>query len=68
MIKENLDEGFTRFEKTRIVAARSLQIAMGAPLLVDAKSNELDPIDLATREFKEGVIPMTVKRKLPKKI
>ncbi|MCD6398335.1 MAG: DNA-directed RNA polymerase subunit K, partial [Candidatus Aenigmarchaeota archaeon] len=54
--------------KTRIIGARSLQIAMGAPLLVKAKSNELDPIDLATREFVAGVIPMTVKRPLPKKV
>lgn len=41
---------------------------MGAPLLIDAKSNELDPIDLATREFQEDLIPMTIKKRMPKKI
>ena len=68
MVNELSIEDYTRFEKTRIIGARSLQIAMGAPLLVKAKSNELDPIDLATREFVAGVIPMTVKRPLPKKV
>ena len=61
-------EGYTRFERTRIIAARALQIAMGAPLLINAKSNELDPIDLARREFEKGVVPITIRRKYPKKI
>ncbi|MCD6478078.1 MAG: DNA-directed RNA polymerase subunit K [Candidatus Aenigmarchaeota archaeon] len=61
-------EEYTRFEKTRIISARALQIAMGAPLLISAKSNEIDPIELAEREFENNLIPMTVRRKFPKKI
>ena len=61
-------DGYTRYESTRIISARALQIAMGAPLLVPAKANELDPIELAKREFEEGLVPITIKRKMPKKL
>ncbi len=60
--------GYTRFESTRIISARALQIAMGAPLLIPAKANELDPISLAKREFEQGLVPITVKKIKPKKI
>ncbi len=59
---------YTRFEKTRIISARALQISLGAPLLVPAKSNELDPIELSKREFEKGLIPITIKRKMPSKV
>lgn len=61
-------DGYTRYESTRIISARALQIAMGAPLLVQAKANELDPIELAKREFEEGLVPITIKRRMLKKI
>ncbi len=57
--------GLTRFEKTRIISARSLQIAMGAPVLV--KADVEDPIKIAKHEFEKGVLPITVKRKMPGK-
>jgi len=53
----------TRFEVARLVGARSLQIALGAPVLI--KSEETDPINLAKAEFKERIIPITIKRKSP---
>jgi len=54
----------TRFETARLMGARALQIALGAPVLV--KTEEiLDPIKLAKLEFKERIIPITIKRKLP---
>lgn len=55
----------TRFEVTRIISARALQISLGAPILVKTTKDEVDPIQLAEKEFKEGKVPMTVKRKLP---
>jgi DNA-directed RNA polymerase subunit K len=64
---DNIEE-YSRFERTRIISARALQISMGAPLLIPAKINELDPIDLAKREFEKGLVPITIKRKKPKKI
>jgi len=58
-------ENFTRFEKTRIISARALQISMGAPVLV--KTDAHDPKDVANTEFEKGVLPITVRRDLPKK-
>ncbi|MBS3055499.1 MAG: DNA-directed RNA polymerase subunit K [Candidatus Aenigmarchaeota archaeon] len=53
----------TRFEVARLVGARALQIALGAPILI--KSELTSSIDLAKEEFKNKVIPITIKRKLP---
>lgn len=53
---------FTRYERARIVGARSLQIAMGAPVLIDDES--ADSLYLAMEELDRGVIPITVKRDL----
>jgi DNA-directed RNA polymerase subunit K len=54
----------TRFEVARIIGARALQIALGAPILVDYRG-EFDPIKIAEEEFKANRIPMTIKRTLP---
>jgi len=50
----------TRFETARIISARALQIAMGAPVLM--KTSLADPKEVAKAEFNEGVLPITVKR------
>ncbi|MBS7640133.1 MAG: DNA-directed RNA polymerase subunit K [Candidatus Bathyarchaeia archaeon] len=55
----------TRFEKARIVGARALQIAMGAPILVEVKENMKSPVDIALEELKRGVLPITIRRTLP---
>jgi len=52
---------YTRFEKARIIGARALQIAMGAPVLIDVPEG-LTPLDVALLEFEKGVIPITVVR------
>jgi len=54
---------YTRFEKARIIGARSLQIAMGAPLLIKAPEGVIDAVQLAILEFEKGVIPITVRRR-----
>jgi len=54
---------FTRFERARIVGARALQIAMGAPVLIE-DDGRLDPLSIAIEELKAGVIPITAKRKI----
>ncbi|MEM1513819.1 MAG: DNA-directed RNA polymerase subunit K [Candidatus Thermoplasmatota archaeon] len=54
---------YTRFEKARIIGARALQIAMGAPLLIKITDDVIDPLQLALMEFEKGVIPITVRRK-----
>ena len=51
-----------RFERARIIGARALQIAMGAPVILDIERGFLDPVSLAEREYKEGLVPITVIR------
>jgi DNA-directed RNA polymerase subunit K len=53
---------YTRFEKARIIGARALQISLGAPILVDAPEDVIDPISISIMEYEKGVVPMTVKR------
>jgi len=55
----------TRFEKARIVAARALQIAMGAPILVEPSERLSSPIDIALKELTMGILPITIRRTLP---
>jgi DNA-directed RNA polymerase subunit K/omega len=40
-----------------------LQVALGAPILV--KTKEMNPLNIAKEEFKQKIIPITVKRTLP---
>jgi len=61
---------YSKYEKARMLGSRALQIAMGAPFLVKMDEKKLvelkyNPIEIAKLEFKEGVIPMTIKRPLP---
>ena len=63
---------FTKYEKARIIGARALQLAMGAPLLIELKKEDLeimryDPIAIAKMEFEKGILPITIKRPLPGK-
>lgn len=72
MIEKKLKKAvvYTKYEKARIIGARALQIAMGAPLLLDIGDEELSklnysPIELAKLEFHENILPITIKRPLP---
>ena len=49
----------TRFEKTRIISSRALQLSMGAPILVKTKTKRL--MDVAEEEFKKDVLPIRAK-------
>lgn len=55
----------TRFEKARIVGARSLQIAMGAPAFVPLDDPLRGPIAIATAELEEDALPLSIRRSLP---
>lgn len=57
----------TRFEKARIVGARSLQISMGAPILIEPSKASMSPVDLALEELESGILPITIRRVLPDK-
>ncbi|MBS3101701.1 DNA-directed RNA polymerase subunit K [Candidatus Woesearchaeota archaeon] len=63
-------EEYTKYEQARIIGARALQISMGAPFLVklndeDLKKMGYNPIEVAKLEFRQGLIPISVKRPLP---
>lgn len=58
---------YTKYEKARIIGARALQIAMGAPFLVKLSKKEIEklkynPIEIAKLEFEKDVLPIAVKR------
>jgi len=53
---------YTRFEKARIIGARALQISMGAPVLIELPTAMIDPVNIATFEYNEDAIPITVRR------
>ena len=62
----------TKYEKARIIGARALQIAMGAPTLLKMKKKELEainysPVELAKLEMERDVLPITIRRPLPAK-
>ena len=59
-------KNITRFEKARVVAIRALQLAAGAPPLIDVSNLEpKDPIIIAYHEFLRGLLPFLIMRKKP---
>lgn len=72
--KRAAEEGFvilvgpqklTRFERARIVGARSLQLAMGAPSFVPSDETIRDSIALAMVELASEALPISIRRSLP---
>ncbi len=64
---------FTKYEEARIIGARALQIAMGAPILVPITPAEMEaikfsPVEIAKKEFTGNALPITIKRPLPSKL
>ncbi len=55
----------TRYEKARIVGARSLQLSFGAPLLINKPKDVIDPIKIAILELRAGILPLTIRRENP---
>lgn len=47
----------TRFERARVIGARALQLAYGAPALVKTKGM---PIEVAELELEKSVLPIVV--------
>jgi DNA-directed RNA polymerase subunit K/omega len=54
----------TRFESTRVLSARALQLSLGAPPLVK-RTSELSMLEVAEKEFLQKVLPLSVLRKYP---
>jgi DNA-directed RNA polymerase subunit K len=69
---EKKQEKYSKYEKARLIGARALQIAMGAPMQVKLEEKDLEkirfnPIEIAKMEFDKGVIPIDIKRVVGKK-
>ena len=69
--KQEEVKNYTKYEKARMIGSRALQIAMGAPFLVKLSKEELkklkyNPVEIAKREFNEGLLPITIRRPMPK--
>ena len=63
---------YTKYEIARIIGARALQVAMGAPLLIKLNEEDLEKInystiEIAKMEFNAGVLPISIKRPLPER-
>ena len=63
-------EEYTKYEKARILGARALQIAMGAPFLLKLTKKDLErlkynTLEIAKLEFEKDLLPITIRR--PKK-
>tara|TARA_Y100000310_G_scaffold339280_1_gene431491 strand:- start:423 stop:689 length:267 start_codon:yes stop_codon:yes gene_type:complete len=66
-------EQLTKYEKARIVGARALQLAMGAPMFVKTSKQDLENIrystvEIAKRELEKDLIPIGIRRPLPERI
>lgn len=54
----------TKYERARVLGTRALQIAMGAPVMVELEG-ETDPLEIARKELKQHRIPIIIRRYLP---
>ena len=52
----------TKYELARIIGARALQLAMGAPPLVKVTDSRSNFLDVAEKELAKGIIPLAVVR------
>ena len=62
---------YSKYERARILGSRALQLSMGAPSVLKLKEEDYlriryNPIELAKMEYKENLIPITVRRPMPK--
>jgi DNA-directed RNA polymerase I, II, and III subunit RPABC2 len=55
----------TRFEKARMIGARALQLALGAPPFIPLPPDITNPISLALREIEANALPISIRRSLP---
>ena len=63
-------DGFSKYERARILGARALQISMNAPLLIKIEKEDLEKINydalkIAEVELNSEILPISVKRPFP---
>ncbi|MBI5391940.1 DNA-directed RNA polymerase subunit K [Candidatus Woesearchaeota archaeon] len=62
----------TKYESARLIGARALQLAMGAPLLLEFSEADFErlhysPIEIAKLELEKNILPISIKRSMPQK-
>jgi len=55
----------TKYERSRIIGARALQISMGAPILIEELEILGNPVEVAEKELEYGILPITIRRIFP---
>ncbi len=55
----------TRYERSRIIGARALQVSFQASPFTQIPPELTDPIEIAAYELEHNVLPITIKRKMP---
>ncbi|MHA1620019.1 MAG: DNA-directed RNA polymerase subunit K [Promethearchaeota archaeon] len=55
----------TRYERSRIIGARALQISFGASPFMEIPSHLTDPMKIAEYELNHKFLPITIRRSLP---
>jgi len=63
-----VDNKYTKYELARIIGARALQLAMGAPLLIKRPKELYDTVDIAKVEFESGILPISIRRPSPLRV
>ena len=63
---------YTKYEKARIIGSRALQISQGAPFMIKLSDKDLqkigyNPLEIAKMEFKQDLVPITIKKREPEK-
>jgi len=63
---------YTKYEEARIIGSRALQISQGAPFTIKLSEKDLEkirynPLEIAKMEFKQDLIPITIKKREPEK-
>lgn len=59
MATETQIQKVNKFERARILGARSLQLAVGAPPMIKT-GKMFKPFEVAMQEFKEGLVPIVI--------
>ena len=52
---------FSKYERARLIGARALQLAFGAPPLMEV-DGKMSPMSIALKEMESGIIPLVVMR------
>lgn len=57
----------TRYERSRIIGARALQLSYQASPFIHIPKHLTDPMDIASYELDQKALPITIRRHLPNK-